>query len=256
VIGSSLHSSQCLGLKKVDLQERLEVEVGDRVLVRHAQEAGQNTVGDDVALVGGVEARVRLHVVGHELRDLRLRALGASGQLHERAQLRGQAAGLQERVLRAAEFPRSLLLGRHVGNILLRLLALASLLHLLGSRLRRDQRVGNDLLQLVGQARAHLAEALNHATDRGRGRLHSGTLRRRRGRGGRRGSDRRDNHLRLGSRLARGLRGLGLSGGGRGRGCNHLGRRGDLGLGGGLLHGLRGIGVHVYNRGRRLCGHF
>ena len=60
----------------MDLQERLEVQVRDRVLVRHAQEAGQNTVGDDVTLVGGVKARVRLHVVGDELRDLRLRTLG------------------------------------------------------------------------------------------------------------------------------------------------------------------------------------
>ncbi len=236
------------------LQERLEVQVRDRVLVRHAQEAGQDTVGDDVALVGGVEARVRLHVVRDELRDLRLRALGASGQLHERAQLRGQAAGLQERVLRAAELPRGLLLSRHVSDILLHLLALASLLHLLGSRLRRDQQVGDDLLQLVGLARAHLAEALNHAADRGRGRLHSGTLRRGRRRR-RRGGNRRDNDLRLGSGRLAGSLGLGLgSSGGGGRGDNRLGGRGGL-LGSGLLRGLR-LSVHVYNRGRRLCGHF
>ena len=63
----------------MDLQERLEVQIGDRVLVRHAEEAGQYTVGDDVALIGGVKARVRLDIVRDELRDLRLRALGASG---------------------------------------------------------------------------------------------------------------------------------------------------------------------------------
>ena len=227
------------------LQERLEVQVRDRVLVRHAQEARQNTVGDDVALVGGVEARVRLDVVGHELRDLRLRALGASGQLHERAQLRREATRLQERVLGAAQLPRGLLLGRHVSDVLLRLLALARLLHLLGGSLCSDQQVGNDLLQLIGLARAHLAEALNYAADRGRGRLHGSTLRRRRGRGGRRGGDRRNNDLRLGGRRLAGSLGLRLSGtssGGRG---GHGGGSGLGGLrGGGLLRGLR-LGAHV-----------
>jgi len=236
------------------LQERLEVQVRDRVLVRHAQEAGQNAVGDDVALVGGVEARVRLHVVRDKLRDLRLGALGASGQLHERAQLRREATRLQERVLGAAQLPRRLLLRRHVGHILLHTALLAGLLDLLGSRLRRDQRVGDDLLQLVGQARAHLAQALNHAADRGRG----SALRRGRLRGGRRrrgGSDRRDNNLRLGGGGLAGGLDLRLSGRrGGGGGGDGLGGRGGL-LGGGLLHGLR-LGAHVYNRGRRLCGHF
>ena len=165
----SLHSSHLLGLKKVDLQERLEVQVGDRILVRHAEEARQNTVGDDVALVGGVEARVGLHVVRHKLRHLRLRALGASGQLHERAELRGQAAGLQERVLGAAELPRGLLLGRHVSDVLLHLLALARLLDLLGSGLGGNERVGDDLLQLVGHTRAHLTQAFHNRANRGRG---------------------------------------------------------------------------------------
>ena len=241
-MGSSLHSSHRLGLEKMDLQERLEVQVGDRVLVRHAQETGENAIGDDVALVGGVKARVRLDVVRDKLRHLRLRALGASGQAHERAQLRGQTARLQEGVLRTAQLPRRLLLRRHVGNILLHAALLARLLDLLGGRLRRDQRVGDDLLQLVGQARAHLAQALNHAADRGRGSVLRGrsTLRRSRGRGRRRGGDRGDNHLGLGGRLADSL-GLGLSGS-RGRG-------GDGGLGGGLLGdgllcGLR-LGAHV-----------
>ena len=243
-MGPSLHSSQCLGLEKMHLQERLEVQVRDRVLIRHAQEAGQNTVGDDVALVGGVEARVRLHVVRHELRDLRLRALGASGQLHERAQLRREATRLQERVLGAAQLPRDLLLRRHVGHILLHAALLAGLLDLLGSRLRRNQRVGDDLLQLIGQARANLAQALNHAADRGGGSaLRRGRLRG--GRRGRRGSNRRDNDLRLGGGgLAGGLR-LRLSSGGGdgGRGGDGLSGRGSL-LGGGLLHGLR-LGAHV-----------
>jgi len=237
----------------VDLQERLEVQVRDRVLVRHAQEAGQNTIGDDVALVGGVEARVRLHVVGHELRDLRLGALGASGQAHERAQLRGQTAGLEEGVLRATQLPRGLLLSRHVRNVLLHAALLARLLHLLGRGLGGQERIGDDLLQLVGQARAYLAQALNHAADRGRGRLHSGTLRRSRGRGGRRGSDRGDNDLGLGGRLASSL-GLGLSSG-RSRGRGSDGGLSSGLLGDGLLHGLR-LGAHVCIGVRRLCGHF
>ena len=116
----------------MNLQERLEVEVRDRVLVRHAEEAGEDAVGDDVALVGGVKARVRLDVVGDELRHLRLRALRARRELHERAQLRGQTARLEERVLGAAELPGGLLLGRHVGDVLLDAALLARLLDLLG----------------------------------------------------------------------------------------------------------------------------
>ena len=198
-----------------------------------------------MALVGGVKARVRLHVVGDELRDLRLRTLGTGGQAHERAQLRGQATRLQERVLGAAQLPRGLLLRRHVGDILLHAALLAGLLDLLGGRLRRDQRVGDDLLQLVGQARAHLAQALNHAADRGRGRLHGSTLRRGRGRGGRRGSDRRDNDLRLGGRRLAGSLGLRLGGASSGGGGGHGGGSGLGGLrGGGLLRGLR-LGAHV-----------
>jgi hypothetical protein len=240
-------------LEEVDLQEGLEVEVGDRVLVRHAEEAGENAVGDDVALVRRVKARVRLDVVGDELRDLRLRALGASGQAHERAQLRREAAGLQEGVLGAAELPGGLLLGRHVGDILLDALAATSLLDLLGRGLGSEERVGDDLLQVVGEARADLAQALHNASDRGRGSLRSRGLRGRRGGRG----DRRDNNLGLGRRLAGSLGGLRLRnrGGRRGRGGDHY-LSGGL-LGDGLLRGLRGgLGAHVYNRGRRLCGHF
>ena len=105
-----------LRLEEVNLEERLEVQVRDRVRVLDLQQAGQHAIGDDVTLVGGVKARVLLHVVRHELRDLRLRTLGTGWQLHERAQVSGQGTRLQERVLRAAELPRRLLLGRHVGD--------------------------------------------------------------------------------------------------------------------------------------------
>ena len=235
-------------LEEVDLQERLEVQVGDRVRVLDLQQAGQNAVGDDAALVGGVEARVLLDVVGHELRDLRLGALRARRQLHEAAQLRGEATGLEEGVLRATELPRRLLLRRHVGHILLDTALALGVLDLTGRRLGSEERVGDDLLELVGDAGAHLTQALNHRGDRGRGR----GLRRDRHL---RGSDRRDNDLRLGSRgLAGGLGGLGLGGRGRGRRrSGGRGRRSGL-LGNDLLHGLRGIsGAHVYNRGRDLC---
>ena len=237
------------------LQEGLEVQVRDRVLVRDLQQAREGVVRDDAALVGGVEARVRLDIVRHELRDLRLRALGTSRQAHERAQLRGETAGLEEGVLRAAELPGSLLLGGHVGNILLHLLTLASLLDLLGSRLRGDQRIGNDLLQVIRQAGADLTEALDHRGDRrgGSNRL----TRRRRGESGRGGSNRRHNNLGLGSRLASRLR-LHLRRGGGGRGSHHhLGGSGDLLRGGSLLHGLGGgLGAHVCIGVRRLCRHF
>jgi len=236
----------------VDLEVRLEVQVRDRVLVRDFQQAGEHAIGDDAALVRRVKARVSLDVVGDELRDLRLRALGASRQLHEGAQLRGERAGLQEGVLRAAELPRGLLLRRHVSNILLHAALLARLLDLLGNRLRRDQRVGDDSLELIGQARADLAQALNHRRD-GRGLAGSGRHLRRGGRG--RGSGNGDLDLRLGRRLAGGRRLL-LNGGGRG---SH-GGRGSGGSSGllrsGLLGGNLGINTHVCSRGRRLCGHF
>jgi len=227
------------------LQERLEVQVGDRVRVLDLQQAGQNAVGDDAALVGGVKARVLLDVGGHELRDLRLRALGARRELHEAAQLRREATGLQEGVLGAAQLPRRLLLGRHVGDVLLDTALLASLLDLLGRGLGGQERVGDDLLQLVGDTGAHLTQAIHDASDRSGG---SG-LRRRRDRylGG---SDRRDNDLRLGGRRLAGSLDLGLSGRGRGssRSDGRGGRRrsGLRSLGGSnLLHGLRGLGAHV-----------
>ena len=244
----------------MDLEERLEVQVRDRVRVLDLQQAGQHTIGDDVTLVRGVEARVLLDVVGHELRDLRLRTLRAGRQLHERAQVGGQGTRLQERVLRAAELPRRLLLGRHVGDVLLDTTLTLRILDLTGRRLGSQERVGDDLLQLVRQAGADLAETLNNASDRRRGSGTGSSLRRRgRGEGHGRGSDRRHNNLGLGRRLAGGLRGLGLSSsrgsdnGGGGRGGGSL-----LGGSSGLLRGLGGISrAHrVYNRGRRLCGHF
>jgi len=225
------------------LQEGLEVQVRDRVRVLHLQQAGQNAVGDDAALVGGVEARVLLDVGGHELRDLRLRALRARRQLHERAQLRREATGLQEGVLGAAQLPRRLLLGRHVGDVLLHTALLAGLLDLLGRGLGSNERVGDDLLQVVGDAGAQLTDALHDASDRGG----SSSLRRRRDRH-LRGSDRRDNDLRLGGRRLAGSLDLGLSGRGRsgGRSSGGCRRSGLRSLGGrNLLHGLRGLGAHV-----------
>jgi len=231
------------------LQERLEVQVGDRVRVLDLQQAGQNAVGDDAALVGGVKARVLLDVGGHELRDLRLGALRARRQLHKAAQLRGQTTGLQEGVLGAAQLPRRLLLGRHIGDVLLHTALLAGLLDLLGRGLGSQERVGDDLLQVVCDTGAQLTDAVNDAANRG-------------GRGLRRrdrylrGSDRRDNDLRLGCRLARGLRGLRLRGRSRGRGRSGGGGGRHSGLrslgGSNLLRGLRGV-AHVYNRSRRLC---
>ena len=246
----------------MDLQERLEVQVRDSVRVLDLQQAGQHTIGDDVTLVGGVEARVLLDVVGHELRDLRLRTLRAGRQLHERAQVGGQGTRLQERVLRAAELPRRLLLGRHLRDVLLDTTLLLGILDLAGRRLGSHEQVGDDLLQLVRLAGADLAETLNNASDRRRGSGTGSGLRRwGRGQGHGRGSDRRHNDLGLGRRLAGGLRGLGLSSS-RSRGSDDgRGGRGGGGLLGGssgLLRGLGGISrAHrVYNRGRRLCGHF
>jgi hypothetical protein len=49
----------CLRLDEVDLEELLEVEVGDLGLVIDAEELREDGVGEDAALEVGVEARVR-----------------------------------------------------------------------------------------------------------------------------------------------------------------------------------------------------
>lgn len=79
----------CSRLQEVRLQVALQVQVRDRILVRHLQQLRQSTIGDDTTLVCGVKARVALHIRRHMLRYLRLRSLGASSHTHERTQLRG-----------------------------------------------------------------------------------------------------------------------------------------------------------------------
>lgn len=70
-------------LDEVDLQERLEVQVGDLLTILDAEELAELGIGDNAALEVGVKARVRLDVRGDELRDIRLGALGLGRQTHE-----------------------------------------------------------------------------------------------------------------------------------------------------------------------------
>jgi len=215
-------SSLRLRLDEVHLQERLEVQVRHLILVRNAQELRERRVGQDAALERRVEAVVLLDVARDELRHLRLRALLARLQAHERAELIRERALNQEGVVRAAGLPRLALLRSHVLRVLLLLLLdLASLalgrLDGIGNALRGltdlRRQVGTETLEVLGQAGEEDIGALN--------RLNNG--------GGRRGLNRRHGHNRLrGGGGLRGLdlRGLGCSGdGGRGRG-----RRGGLGI--------------------------
>jgi len=225
----------------VRLQVRLEVEVRDRVLVRDLEEARQDAVRNNAALVRRVEAVVRLHIGRHELRDLRLRALRTRRETHEGAQLCRQRARLEEGVLRAAEFVRRLLLGRHVRDILLDAALAARILDLARRRLGSVEGVRDRLLELSRHAGADLANVLNDLQER-RGRTRRCRLR---GRGRRRcGSHDRDRDLRLGSDDLLLLR---LGGGGRGRrGRRRGGRRRDDRLLLGRLGALLGLGgAHV-----------
>jgi len=144
----------------VSLEVRLEVKVGNRVLVSDLKELGESTIGDDTPLVGGVKAAMGLDVLRNELGNISLRALRTSGDTKESAELRGDLAGLEERIVRPTSLPSSLLLGGHIGNILLSLLLLASSLDLTGSRLGSSKSLTDNLLELAGNARLDLLETI------------------------------------------------------------------------------------------------
>ena len=99
------------------LQERLEVQVGHLLSVLHAQQLAQLGVRDDTALEVGVKAVVRLHILGHELGHIRLRALRLGGQAHKGGQLIRNRAQLQEGVVRATSLPNRTLLRGQRGRI-------------------------------------------------------------------------------------------------------------------------------------------
>ena len=107
-----------LRLQEVDLQEALEVQVGNLLAVLRAQELAELGVGDDTALEAGVKARVGLDVRRNVLGDIRLALLALGGQAHERGQLIGDRAELEEGVVGTAGLPRGLLLRRHIRRVL------------------------------------------------------------------------------------------------------------------------------------------
>jgi len=112
----------------VHLQEALEVEVGDLVLVTDTEELGERGVGEDAALEGGVEARVRLDILADELRHLGLRAGLTSLESHEGAELIGKRALDEEGIVGTTRLPDRLLLRGHRSRVLaLLLLGVASL---------------------------------------------------------------------------------------------------------------------------------
>jgi len=225
------------GLEEVNLEEALEVEVGDLLAVLHAEELGELGIRDDAALEVGVKAVVGLDVVGDELGDVSLRALGLGGKAHERGELIRDGAELEEGVVCATGLPRLLLLGGHLRGILA-----AALLGVAGLTLEGLGRL-DSLVHSGAHAGSDLrAEGLEGILESGEDRiggasLGRGSLNNRsngRGRGGNR-------HLGLGGGLAT----LGRGGGG-GRGSGSGGRR-SLGL---------LIGRHVCINGGLSSGHF
>ena len=221
------------------LQVGLEVEVGNRILVGHLEEASEGSVREDAPLVGGVKAVVGLHVGRHKLGDLRLGALRTSGDTHEGAELRGDRPGFKERIVRLACLVRLPLLRGHVLRAL-GALALLGILDLTRRCLDSEECLLGDLLELRGEPRLGGLELLNNG---GEAILSTARLLLGRGSGssdsGNGGGDGRDNSLNLGGGgrlLGGGLLSGGSGGGNRGRrgGSNNFSNL----LGGGLL-GLR-----------------
>lgn len=222
----------------MNLEEALEVQVGDLRLVIHAQQLGECGVGEDAALERGVKAAVGLHVVGDELGHLRLGALGASRDTHELAELLRQGLLLEEGVVRTASLPDSAGLGgeRRGVNLPLLLGVTRLLLGLLGSLLGRLHGITHAARELRGE-RLELLRQRREERIRGQA-----------GGSDRRGGHRGHNDLGLGDGhlLLLGLGGLG------GRG----GRGDDDGLGGLLGNDLLVSGHLVCLRDRRSRGHF
>jgi len=229
----------------VHLQERLEVQVGHLLLVRHAEELGERRVRQDATLEVRVEAVVLLDVARDELRDLRLRALLTRLESHERAELIRQRALDEEGVVRAASLPRLALLRGHVLRVLLLLL-----LDLASLALGRLDRIGDALRRLTDTSRQLRAERLQLLSQVSED--HIGVLRHLSGNRNGRRLNRRDGEDGLGrdssldrlslDDLGGGSRRSGGDGGGRGGGL-----RGDIGL----------LGRHlVCLRGSRRRGHF
>jgi len=94
----------------VNLQEALEIQVGNLVLVSHTQKLGQLGVGQNAALERGVKAVVGLHVSGDKLGHISLALLALGGETHERTQLIAEGAQLEKCILRALQLPSSTLL--------------------------------------------------------------------------------------------------------------------------------------------------
>jgi len=196
----------------VNLQEALQVQVRHLLLVRRAQKLREGGVGQDTALELLVETAVALHVVGDELRHLRLRALGSSGNTHERSELIADRALTEEGVVRATGLPDRAGLGGERRRVNLHLaLGLTGLaLH----RLRRRSNIGEESARGRRQGRL---EGLHLALEASEDRLNRASLGHGLDNSGR--GNRGDNDLGLGGR---GLTSLLLGGG-----CNGGNRGGD-----------------------------
>jgi len=209
-------------LDEVDLEEGLEVEVGDLLPILHTEELGELGIRENAALEVGVKAVVRLDVGGDELGHIRLGALALGRQAHEGGQLIRNRAELEERVVRTARLVDRLLLRGHVGGVLA-----ATLLGVAGLALDRLGRLER-LMNCCADASSYIrAERLEGILESGEDCIRGADLNRGSDLSGRDnnscGGSHGDSDLRLRGTLASGL---GLSGGG---GCGSS-YRGGLGL--------------------------
>jgi len=226
----------------VAVQVALEIEVGEHVRIRDAQQSLQLRIRLDGVLVLQV---LLLHVGRNGLGDVGAALLRARGAAEERAQLIGERSGqLEDGRLTGHS-------GLTLNGLLLLALALVGLLlqagHALLQALQLGDKGANRLANRVGLGQ----HGLHVVLDRGRGQitsLHGGGLNRGGHYGGSHygGGDYRGGRL-LGGKLGLGRRGRGLR---RNYGGSHNGRGGRRSrLLGNRLLGGRGRGVH-YTGGR------
>jgi hypothetical protein len=124
-------------LDEVNLEEGLEVEVGNFLAILYTEELGELSIRDNATLEVRIKAVVCLDVVGDELGHIRLGALALGRKTHECGELIRDRAELEERVVRTTSLISLALFRSHFRRILsATLLGITSLtLECLGSLL-------------------------------------------------------------------------------------------------------------------------
>ena len=223
----------------MNLEELLEVEVGDLRLVVDSQQLGKCCVREDSASEGWVKAAVALDILGDELGHIRLGALLTCLESHELAELGAEWLLLEEGIVGTTSLPGCSLLWVEGGwvNLALLLGVTGLLLGCLGCLLGGLDCITNTGGELGGECLELLREVGEEGIG-GLGRCSDNNCRGTRGDGGH-----DDFHLGGGHLLLLGLNGLGGGGCWNGGGGDWFG---------GLLLGLL-VGGHLVCFRDRYC---